>query len=76
MIPAYEQKKAPPKLPGYVPPKYDEYDYEEFPAASKPASGPKQPSAAEQPRGPHKPPAERTQAKPGDQSQFGAGIFD
>jgi stage V sporulation protein G len=76
VIAAYEQEKARSKLPGYVPQKYDDYDYDEFPPSPKPASAPKQAPAAEQPRGPHKPPSEKTQAKPGDETQFGAGIFD
>ncbi len=76
VIAAYEQEKARSKLPGYVPQKYDDYDYEELPAAPKTTSPPKQAPVAEQPRGPHKPLAEKTPAKPDAPGQFGAGVFD
>lgn len=81
VIRSFEEEKVRAKLPGYVP-SYDDFEQEEFVAeardegAAAPAPN-AQIQPAEQPRGPHKPPARQptTPDRPKN-GGFGAGILE
>lgn len=84
VIKAYGDEKARSKLPGYVPPKYDEYESDlDVPpadlAVKKSVSGETtQIQPAERPQGPHRgvaPQADPHAERPA-KSSFGAGIFE
>jgi stage V sporulation protein G len=79
VIHAFEQEKERASEPGYIS-SYDDFDYDEQPAAkSRESSRPVEPAqlqAAEKPRGPHKAPAEQPQSHRPHNDSFGAGVFD
>ena len=90
VIQAYGEERSRANLPGYVPPRYDDYDVDDelpaVPPAVKPESAPveklspveaPQIQGAEKPHGPHHAPVRSPQ--PGQRPHtggFGAGVFD
>jgi stage V sporulation protein G len=90
VIQAYGEERSRAKLPGYVPPRYDDYDVEDelpaVPPAEKPAAPPveklspvetPQIQGAEKPHRAHRAPVHAPQ--PGQRPHaggFGAGVFD
>ena len=82
VIHAYEEEKARSRLPGYVPPSYDEFDAGPegggVPAKSAPSGEAAAPPPGERPRGPHRPPVRPTQDAPRTSQPgggFGKGIL-
>lgn len=72
VIQAFEEERQRARQPGYVPPKYDDFDVDMDDAAGRPGrsrSAAPQPPAAD-------PPAERPTDRPRGGGGFGAGIFD
>jgi len=80
VIKAYEEEKTRSKLPGYVPPKYDDFDIDVDEAAAKPertsAVDMPQVQGAEKPRGPHRMPNRQASMQDHPKDAFGAGIFE
>lgn len=80
VIKAYEEEKTRSRLPGYVPPKYDDFDID----VDEPAARTERTSAvetpqvqgAEKPRGPHRFPARQAATHERPKDAFGAGIFE
>jgi stage V sporulation protein G len=84
VIQAFAEEKSRAKMPGYVPPSFDDFDAGEEGAVETPAE-PKRVSAteapqiqpAEKPRGPHRPAARPVTNVPRErQDSFGAGILE
>ncbi len=73
VIEAFEQEKLQSQEPGYVS-TYDDFDSDDDTRPS--GVEPKQVQGAEQPRGPHRAPAQQPHAQRRTERQFGAGIFD
>jgi stage V sporulation protein G len=77
VIKAYEEEKTRSRLPGYVPPKYDDFDIDvDEPAARASAVDMPQVQGAEKPRGPHRLPNRQTAVHDHPKDAFGAGIFE
>jgi len=74
VIQAFEEEKSRAQLPGYVP-SYDDFESDEPSVRPRPAQAP-QLQAGEQPRGPHKPPAQHPHPGGPRSGGFGAGVFD
>ena len=83
VIEAFDAEKLIATSPDYVP-SYDEFDQYEPPVEETRPRETEEPSTvrpaqvqqAEQPRGPHKIPSNRTQASPQSEEGFGAGVFE
>jgi stage V sporulation protein G len=79
VLEAFQEERRRAQVPGYVP-SYDDFDQEAHAAAARadrPAAVERaQVQGAEQPRGPHKAPAQQSQPRESGNDSFGAGIFE